>query len=86
MYFASRKVSLPSIEFMMKKENEMEDEEQGSSKDMYIEFSQRLNELINLYFSATKKDDIEAKIAGNQEERALMMPLLYIDKDEQLKK
>lgn len=27
MYFASRKVSLPSIEFMMKKENEMEDEE-----------------------------------------------------------
>ena len=39
MYFAARKISLPSIEFMMKKEQEMEDEEEDSSKEMYIEFS-----------------------------------------------
>jgi hypothetical protein len=32
MYFASRKVSLPSMSYMLKKENEMEDEDKGSSK------------------------------------------------------
>ena len=45
-----------------------------------------MNDLINLYFSATKKDDIETKIAGNHEERSLMMPLLYIGQDEEVKK
>ena len=50
MFFAARKVSLPSIDFMMKKEQQMEAEEEGSSKDMYMDFSKRLNDLINLYF------------------------------------
>ena len=27
-------------------------------------------------------DDIEMKIAGSQKEKALMMPLIYIDEDE----
>ena len=49
---------------------------------MYIGYSQRLNDLINLYFQAGRGEDVELKIAGNQEERALMMPLLYIDCDE----
>ena len=49
---------------------------------MYIDFSKRLNTLINLYFQGRKGEDIELKIAGSQEERALMMPLLYIE-DEQ---
>lgn len=40
---------------------------------------------MNLYFSARKEDDIELKIAGNAEERALMMPLLYIEGDAQAK-
>ena len=52
MYFASRKVSLPSIEYMLKKEVAMEETEAGSSKDMYIGFSKKLNDLINLYFQA----------------------------------
>jgi len=46
MYFAARKVSLPSIEFMLKKEQEEDDD----GKSMYFSFSKRLNELINLYF------------------------------------
>jgi len=46
MYFAARKVSLPSIDFMMKKEIEMGEE----SSEMYLNFSARLNDLINLYF------------------------------------
>lgn len=74
MYFAARKVSLPSIDCMMKKEKELED-----PASMYIGFSKKLNDLINLYFSGRKGEDIELKIAGNQEERALMMPLLYIE-------
>ena len=45
MYFAARKVSLPSIDFMLKKEMQSDDPEK-----MYIDFSKRLNDLINLYF------------------------------------
>ena len=45
MYFAAKKVSLPTIEYMLKKEGQSEDPEK-----MYIDFSQRLNDLINLYF------------------------------------
>jgi hypothetical protein len=40
---------------------------------------------MNLYFSARKEDDVELKIAGNAEDRALMMPLLYIDGDAEAK-
>lgn len=39
MYFAARKVSLPSVNFMLKKEQEMENKEEGSSKSMYVDFS-----------------------------------------------
>lgn len=74
MYFSARKVSLPSFDYMMKKEKELED-----PSGMYIDFSKRLNTLINLYFQGRKGEDIELKIAGSQEERALMMPLLYIE-------
>lgn len=74
MYFASRKVSLPSIDYMLKKENEVADPSQ-----MYIGFSQKLNDLINTYFKAQRGQDVELQIAGNQEERSLMMPLLYIE-------
>lgn len=52
---------------------------------MYIDNSHRLNELINTYFSASRGEDIEIKIAGNEAERACMMPLLYVE-DEQTKK
>jgi len=37
--------------------------------------------LINLYFRAERGQDVELKIAGDAEERALMMPLLYIDNE-----
>lgn len=77
MYFCARKVSLPSVDYMMKKEKELED-----PSGMYIDFSKRLNTLINLYFQGRKGEDIELKIAGSQEERALMMPLLYIEDEE----
>ena len=46
MYFVARRVSLPSIETMLKKEK-MAD----SGKQMYLDFSKQLNELINIYFS-----------------------------------
>lgn len=85
IYFAARKVSLPNVGFMLKKETELEEKTEGSSKEMYLDFSYKLNVLINQYFSAKKGDDIELKIAGSQEERSLMMPLLYID-DEEIKK
>lgn len=49
MYFASRKVSLPTIEKMLKNEVQSEDPEA-----MYIDFSKKLNNLINLYFQARK--------------------------------
>lgn len=45
MYFASRKVSLPTVEKMLKNESQSEDPEA-----MYIDFSKKLNDLINLYF------------------------------------
>jgi hypothetical protein len=39
MYFAARKVSLPSVGFMLKKETEMEEQAVGSCKEMYLDFS-----------------------------------------------
>ena len=50
MYFAARKVSVPSVDYMMKKEKEMGDE----AANMYVGFSQKLNQLINTYFLAEK--------------------------------
>jgi hypothetical protein len=35
MYFAARKISMPSIEYMMRKEQELS----KNYKDMYIDFS-----------------------------------------------
>ena len=46
-YFVARKVSMPTIEAMMKKERV----DVNAAKEMYLNFSQQLNELINLYFS-----------------------------------
>lgn len=45
MYFAAKKVSMPTIDFMLKKEAQSLDPEK-----MYIDFSQKLNGLINTYF------------------------------------
>ena len=53
MYFAARKVSVPSIEFMKKKEAELEESGEDPSQ-LLLQFSRRLNDLINLYFSADK--------------------------------
>jgi len=72
---------MPSVDYMMKRE-EGAIEEGKSAKEMYIACSQKLNVLINTYFSAARGDNIEIKIAGNEEERADMMPLLYVDSDE----
>jgi len=54
MYFAARKVSLPNVDYMMRKEKELEDQEENSSQQMYTDFSKRLNDLINVYFRAQK--------------------------------
>jgi len=83
MYYAARKVSLPNVDCMMRKEQELENQEPGSSEKMYTDFSLRLNDLINIYFRAEKNEDMEIKIAGDAQERALMMPLLYVDESEE---
>jgi len=76
MYFVARKVSLPSVENMLKKEKQTED-----AKNMYLGFSKQLNDLLNLYFSVENELDIELTIAGNEEEKRSLMPLLYIDSE-----
>ena len=50
MYFVARKVSMPSVESMQKKERAQEEGE-----DMYLDFSKQLNRLINTYFSIEKQ-------------------------------
>ena len=50
MYFVARKVSMPSVESMQKKERAQEEGE-----DMYLDFSKQLNQLINTYFSIEKQ-------------------------------
>jgi len=52
MYFAARKISLPSVDFMLRKERELDqnDDDQQKSADLYLEFSAKLNNLINKYF------------------------------------
>mmetsp|Transcript_19226 Transcript_19226/g.18361 ORF Transcript_19226/g.18361 Transcript_19226/m.18361 type:complete len:200 (+) Transcript_19226:312-911(+) len=71
MYFVARKVSLPSVSFMLQKEKNEE------AKDMYLAFSQQMNDLINSYFRIEKDENMEVQIAGSEEERDIMMPLLY---------
>lgn len=46
---------------------------------MYLGFSRQLNDLLNLYFSVENELEIELKIAGDEEEKQRLMPLLYID-------
>jgi len=66
---------MPTIESMMKKERA----DVEAAKQMYVNFSQELNDLINLYFSIENEEDMEIQVAGGEEERNAMMPLLYID-------
>ena len=56
MYFAAKKISLPSVDFMLRKERELDEDENSekTSKDLYYEFSEKLNGLINLYFQAAR--------------------------------
>ena len=58
MYFAARKVSVPSIDYMMRKEKEMGEE----AANMYIGFSKKLNTLINSYFMAGKGCKYKVKL------------------------
>ena len=50
MYFAARKVSLPSVDYMLRKETQLEEQGSGSASALYLDFSQKLNGLINTYF------------------------------------
>ena len=74
VYFIARKISLPSVDNLLKREKALD---QG--KEMYYEFSRALNELINTYFGIEKEEDMEVQIAGSEEERNSMMPLLYVE-------
>jgi hypothetical protein len=49
MYFVARRISMPNIEHMLKREKSEE------SVGMYKGFSKQLNDLINLYFSVTNE-------------------------------
>lgn len=54
MYFVARKISLPSVENLLKREKALDE---GS--DMYLEFSRALNDLINTYFLIENEEDME---------------------------
>ena len=71
MYFVARRVSLPSVENMIKKEK-------AGGKEIYLNYSRMLNELINTYFSIESEKDMEIQIAGSEQERNEMMPLQYL--------
>ena len=45
MYFVARKISLPTIETLLKKEK------QEDTEEMYKGFTKQVNNLINMYFS-----------------------------------
>jgi hypothetical protein len=49
MYFVARKVSLPTIETLLKKEKS------ENNDDLYKGFTKQVNDLINLYFSIEKE-------------------------------
>lgn len=59
MYFVARRVSKPSIDAMLKQEKLSD-----NGKQMYLNFSKQLNELINIYFSIEKegKSPLKRKI------------------------
>eukprot|EP00351_Strombidinopsis_sp_SopsisLIS2011_P000462 CAMPEP_0116873062 /NCGR_PEP_ID=MMETSP0463-20121206/4032_1 /TAXON_ID=181622 /ORGANISM="Strombidinopsis sp, Strain SopsisLIS2011" /LENGTH=120 /DNA_ID=CAMNT_0004514347 /DNA_START=3370 /DNA_END=3732 /DNA_ORIENTATION=+ len=59
---------------MLKKEK-LED----NKEEFYKGFSVQLNRLINKYFANEKEEDMEIEIAGSEQDRNEMMPLLYID-------
>lgn len=46
---------------------------------MYLKVSRELNQLINMYFSIEVEESMEVQIAGSEEERNNLMPLLYVD-------
>ena len=50
MYFVARKVSMPTVESMQKREKMQEE-----GQDMYLDFSKQLNQLINTYFTISKE-------------------------------
>lgn len=72
MYFVARKVSVPTIEALLKREK-------AETAQMYVDFSHDLNDLINKYFRTENEATMEIEIAGSLEERNCLMPLLYID-------
>lgn len=45
---------------------------------MYLDFSHALNQLINTYFCIEDDRDMELQIAGSEEDRNDLMPLLYV--------
>ena len=57
MYFVARKVSVPSIESLHKREK-------TESAQIYIDFSEQLNELINKYFR-TENEGINNLLADH---------------------
>ena len=73
-YLVARKVSLPSVDAMLKREKQ-----EADKVEFYKGFSVQLNQLINKYFAIEKEEDMEIEIAGNEQERNEMMPLLYVD-------
>jgi len=83
MYFVARKVSMPSIEALLKREK-------TESAKIYMDFSNQLNDLINKYFRTENEgkflssqsfilESMEVEIAGSVDERNILMPLLYVD-------
>jgi len=74
MYFVARKVSMLTVEAMQRKEAQQE-----NKQEMYLKTSKELNQLINLYFSIEVEESMEVQIAGSEEERNDLMPLLYIN-------
>lgn len=52
MYFVARKVSMPSIEALLKKEKQ-------ETKEIYRDFSKQLNVLINKYFANENEGKVE---------------------------
>jgi hypothetical protein len=70
MYFIARRISMPTVEHMMKKERSEEDPDK-----LFRGFSKQLNELINTYFSVMDEGEIEVQVAGTEESRKEMMPV-----------
>lgn len=50
-----------------------------SMSNNYLDDStNKINDLINLYFKITDETDMEIQLAGDEQERDLMMPFLRI--------